>query len=128
MAPGNGDDPTARLRRELDHTRTRYRRIITTIAAVCGLLVALEGIGIGFALIGLHNLVHESNAGACDFFRDLSGLPVTVPPGEKVPSRLGVSLISDSRKSWTTFNCPGSLGKPDPSLVKWAGYYNIPVN
>jgi hypothetical protein len=106
----------------------RYRNIIILIVSACFFLFALVGIGVGVSLYQVHKLANQSNAGACDFFGDLADLPITVPQGVDKPSRFGVSLISDSRRSWHTFNCPGEQKKPDPTFVKWAHYYNIPIN
>lgn len=63
----------------------------------------------------------------CGFDRDLAGLPLTnLPNGH--PSKLGVRIISDSRGAWAGHGCPGHLPPPDPTYVRGAKFYNLPVN
>jgi hypothetical protein len=63
---------------------------------------------------------------ACDFWRDLSGLPVTNAAGTNKPSELGVSIIAHSRQAFRGSGCPGALPPPSPSFRHWAPYYHLP--
>ena len=58
---------------------------------------------------------------ACGFARDLGGVPL---PDKPRPSKLGVSLVTDSRAQWRTLHCPGALPVP-PGLAKWAAVYHL---
>ena len=62
----------------------------------------------------------------CQFDADLGTAPLTVPKGARA-SRFGVLIISDARTAWRRTGCPGRLGPPDPSFVKWARYYHLPA-
>ena len=62
----------------------------------------------------------------CRFDADLGTVPLTVPKGARAP-RFGVLIISDARTAWRRTGCPGRLGPPDPSFVKWARYYHLPA-
>lgn len=63
----------------------------------------------------------------CSFYRDLAGLPLAnLPNGH--PSELGVKIVSDSRGAWIGRGCPGKLPPPDPSYVRGAAFYHLPVN
>jgi len=116
------------LNAQLATLRMHYRNIIILILSACFILFALVGVGVGLSLYQVHALATQSNAGACDFFGDLASLPITTPEGISKPSRFGVQLVSDSRKSWHTFNCTGPEHKPDPTFVRWARYYKVPIN
>lgn len=59
---------------------------------------------------------------ACGFARDLGSVPL---PGKPRPSRLGVSLLADSRAQWRALRCPGELPPPSPGLAHWAAYYHL---
>ena len=63
---------------------------------------------------------------ACGFFTDLASLPVTPAPTVKRPTRLGVSIVADSRATAKAFGCP-VIPPPTDSLRKWAAYYHIPL-
>jgi hypothetical protein len=118
--------------------------------ALCVLFVVMIAIG-GANLLFTSNQVHavraqnvqiEQNARSlavanavlrkqitadCGFDRDLSGLPLTnLPNGH--PSELGVKIISDSRGAWAGHGCPGHLPPPDPTYVRGAKFYSLPVN
>jgi len=86
-------------------------------------------------LIGAFNffwtsrVVNAANARAralCQFDADLGTVPLTIPKGARA-SRFGVLIISDARTAWHRTGCPGRLGPPDPSFVKWARYYHLPA-
>lgn len=63
----------------------------------------------------------------CGWYGHIAGLPVPFAPGAQKPSELSVRLISDSRVAWNGHGCPGTIPVPDPSLVKWAAYYHLPL-
>lgn len=60
---------------------------------------------------------------ACAFAADVGSVPLPASPR---PSKLGVSLIADSRAQWRKLHCPGQLPVP-PGLAKWAAYYHVPA-
>jgi hypothetical protein len=60
----------------------------------------------------------------CAFAADLGGVPI---PGKPRPSRLGVSLVTDSRMQWRALHCPGTLPMP-PGLAHWAAVYHLPAS
>jgi hypothetical protein len=62
---------------------------------------------------------------SCGFAADIGGAPLPAAPR---PSKLGVSIIADSRAQWLALRCPGSLPPPSPGLVKWGPYYHKPVS
>jgi hypothetical protein len=61
---------------------------------------------------------------SCAFAADVGTVPLPAAPK---PSRLGVSLIADSRLQWRELGCPGSLAPPTPSFTHWARYYGLPA-
>jgi hypothetical protein len=67
---------------------------------------------------------------ACDFWEPLTSLPVTIPAGSKKPTQLSVKIITGARESYEG-QCAGDghppLPPPDPSVVKWAALYHLPV-
>jgi hypothetical protein len=63
----------------------------------------------------------------CGWYHDVSGLPITVPPGGSKPSIVVPRLVSDARASWVGHGCPGHLPAPSATFVKWARYYHLPV-
>jgi hypothetical protein len=71
------------------------------------------------------NQLRAATRSACQFAADLAGAPVVASPAGKA-SRLGVSIVSDSRQQWRGLGCPGRLAPPAPSFVKWARYYHLP--
>lgn len=68
-------------------------------------------------------------AKACDFWYPLTGLPVTTVTGQSHPTKLSIEIITGARESYEgQCNPPHPpMPPPDPSLVKWAGFYHIPV-
>jgi len=79
------------------------------------------------AISDQNEILRKQITGDCGFYRDLSGLPVQNAANGH-PSELGVKIISDSRAAWTGHGCPGKLPPPDPTFVRGAGYYRLPVN
>lgn len=62
---------------------------------------------------------------SCAFASDLGSVPVPALPR---PSKLGISLVADSRAQWRKLGCPGHLPPPQPSFVHWARYYRLPAS
>ena len=65
---------------------------------------------------------------SCGFWAGLAGLPATPAsprPGAR-PTRTAVVIIAGSRDAYQGQGC-GKLAPPDPSLVRWARFYHIPV-
>lgn len=58
---------------------------------------------------------------ACAFAADVGSVPL---PDAPRPTKLGVSLVVDSRAQWRKLHCPGTLPVP-PGLAKWAAYYHL---
>lgn len=70
---------------------------------------------------------------ACDFWYPLTSLPVTIVAGQTKPTELSVKIIAGSRESYAGQCLDGGVHRPplpppDPSLVKWAHYYHLPVS
>lgn len=65
---------------------------------------------------------------ACDFWYPLTGLPVTLNEATGKPTELSVQLIVGARESYAG-QCAGgrAILPADPTLVKWAAYYHLPV-
>ena len=64
--------------------------------------------------------IRRAQLSACQFNRDLS-------PLAGLQSKALILLISDSRRSFLTRRCPGTLPSPDPTYVQWARFYHVPV-
>lgn len=62
---------------------------------------------------------------SCAFAADLGSAPVVTGPSVKA-SRLGVTIVADSRAQWRKLGCPGHLAPPGPGFAKWARYYRLP--
>jgi hypothetical protein len=61
---------------------------------------------------------------SCGFAADVGSVPL--PPSPR-PSKLGVSLVADSRQQWRKLNCPGTLPMP-PGFAHWAAVYHLPAS
>lgn len=91
----------------------------------------------GFAvLLGAANLLwtsmqvnhlRDAVLAQCTFDADLGSAPVTVSPASGRPSRLGVTIVSDSRVAWHGLGCPGKLPPPAPSFARWAKEFHLPA-
>jgi hypothetical protein len=64
---------------------------------------------------------------SCAFAADLAGAPIVTSPPVR-PSKLGVTIVADSRAQWRNLGCPGHLAPPAPSFVKWARFYHLPAS
>lgn len=95
-----------------------------------GILAAIGFIAItvGGTVIYLNRqqlaVVHKQLIAGCDFFSDLARLPVDPVPPLKKPSKIGVSIVADSRIAATGLGCT-SIPPASASLKKWAAYYHI---
>ena len=59
---------------------------------------------------------------SCAFAADVGSVPI---PPRPVPSKLGISLVADSRAQWRELHCPGNLPAP-PGFARWAAFYDLP--
>lgn len=91
-------------------------------------LCLLSNLGVYIlAARSIHNLAVQQHA-QCKFYDDLGTAPIaSVGPGGKA-SILGVQIVSDARVAWHEGGCPGVQQAPDPTFLKWAAYYHLPVN
>jgi hypothetical protein len=63
---------------------------------------------------------------SCEFWRTLGALPVAVTKQAPQPSKLGVSIIAESRAAYAGQGC-GRLPPADPSFARWARAYHLPA-
>lgn len=63
---------------------------------------------------------------SCKFWEALAGIDVQPPPPTPKPSKLGVSIVADSRIAFLGQSC-GQIPDASASLVKWAAYYHLPL-
>lgn len=76
--------------------------------------------------------LQKSIASDCDFWYPLTSLPVTVNITTGKPTELSVQIITGARESYAG-QCTDDgvhrppLPPPDPSLIRWARYYHLPV-
>lgn len=97
------------------------RRAVVTLFI---LSLLLAGTNLFFTSSQVHRLQAAVQA-SCQFAADLGSAPVVASPGGKA-SRLGVSIVADSRQQWRKLGCPGRLTPPQPSFVQWARYFHLP--
>lgn len=100
-----------------DYQRTRWAAAAAVVAVLCAAVVVL-----GVLYIGQGARLRAS----CEFWRTLAPLPVTIAQQTGKPSRLGVSIIAESREAYEGQGC----GKPppaDPAFARWARYYHLPT-
>jgi hypothetical protein len=116
-------DESADLDAQLKALLRRNRRVQRAAEALIALVL------VGAVTYLLVALAQDSAriAASCHFWSDLGPAPVTVSPATGKPSLLGVRIISDSRVAWHGQDCGGVLPPPDPSFVRWAKYYRLPV-
>lgn len=100
------------------HGPTKGAVVLFIIAIVSSILFVVGSAA--YVLITTGNQINSS----CDFWHTLSTFPIAPVPPVKVPSKFGVTIVLDALKSYKGY-C-GTL-KPTPSLVKWAGYYHLPL-
>lgn len=87
------------------------------------IFVALFGASILYSAHQISQLERQQQA-SCAFAADVGSVPL---PDSPRPSKLGVSLVADSRAQWRELHCPGVLS-PSPGLTKWAAYYELPAS
>lgn len=66
----------------------------------------------------------------CSFWAPLVSLPVTIVPPANKPSKVGVQILAGSRIGYAGQCHPPNwapMPPADPSLVKWARIYHIPL-
>jgi hypothetical protein len=122
MGEGRVVQPVAALDAELKASLGRVHRVRWWLLCVLAVVVAA-------AIVALGVLVYRDEArlqASCRFYQHLAGAPVMAGASGKA-SRLGVSIIVDSRDAFTGQACPGSLPPPAPSLKRWAAYYRLRV-
>jgi hypothetical protein len=91
--------------------------------AVLSVIVLMVGAASIFFTAGEAARLRAGVLASCAFAADLGGAPF--PASAKV-SKLGVSIVADSRAQWRHLGCPGHLAPPAPSFVKWARFYHLP--
>lgn len=62
---------------------------------------------------------------SCDFWKQLGSVPIAPVPPLKAPSKFGVQIVLSSVEAYDGFGC-GKL-MPSPELIRWAGYYHLPL-
>lgn len=87
------------------------------------IILVVCGISLGFTATSF-NAAEKHTESACDFWRDLAGLPVTILSSTGKPSELSISIIAHSRTAFRGSGCTGPLPPPDPSFKKWAPYFH----
>jgi hypothetical protein len=114
----------ARIRaqdRQADDTAARRRNDSRKIGWILG--VALTVL-LAAAAANLY-LTLTRTAAACNFYQDLSGIPVAVSATTGKPSELSVGIVAHAREAFRGSGCAGILPPPAPSFVKWAPYYHL---
>lgn len=92
-----------------------------SIVALFALMLAVGAGNLLFTTSQVDQLRTQLQA-SCAFAADIGSVPL---PDSPTPSKLGVSLVVDSRAQWRELRCPGPLPEP-PGLAKWAAYYRLP--
>lgn len=99
----------------------RRRRLAAVLPYVISVVIGLTSLG--FTVVYVAQLSTQLQA-ACAFAADVGSVPLQAPPR---PSKLGVSIVVDSRAQWRALHCPGTL-PPSAGLAKWAAYYHLPAS
>lgn len=98
-------------------------RFLLRMAVLCALLIiACGGLTLGFLGEQHANHANKAVAGSCQFFRDLSSVPIA--PSS---TRALLSIIADARVAYETAGCQetkGELPPPDARVLPYipAGY------
>ena len=107
-------------------------RLNMTRGALKGLVVLL----LLMLLIGAANLLYtarqtyftETHARtSCAFYADIGTAPIIPPKSGVNPSKLGVTIVLDSRRAWYGLACPGHLAPLSARNAFWAHHYRIPL-
>jgi hypothetical protein len=116
--PRKVDDVDALLTRNLRSAhRIRWIMVAAVFTLMAGAIAAMA-----LVIAQQQDELHSS----CYVWRILSPQPVTIMKGATRPTPLGVSLIAGARDAFAGQRC-GNLPPADPSLVKWAKFYGIPL-
>lgn len=116
-APGKPAPET--LRWDMTHGAARAVVVMSVLMLVIG------GANLFFTTSEVSHL-RAAVLASCAFAADVGTAPVAANPATGKPSRLGISIVADSRKQWHQLGCPGQLPPPPPSFVWWARYYHLP--
>lgn len=92
------------------------------VVALFTLMMAIGGANLFWTSHQVSNL-RTAVLASCAFAADLGSVPI--PPAPK-PSKLGISLVADSRQQWRKLGCPGHLPPPQPVFARWARIYGLP--
>ena len=95
-----------------------YLAVVTLVLAAANLLFTSQEV----------TQVRGAVLAECRFNADLGSAPVAVNPKTGKASLLGVSIVSDARVAWQQLGCTGRLMPPQPSFVRWAKAYHLPVS
>ena len=106
--------------------RALSRRVSTPLWSVAVLFVLTVVVGVANLLFTTSQVdtLRAQQQAACAFAADLGSAPF---PSSPRPSKLGVSIVADSRSQWRKLHCPGTL-PVSPGLIKWGHFYRIPVS
>lgn len=138
------DTPAQALDKELKVALHRFQRMRWMMVGVAGFAVAIA-ITVGAVMLvrQSHQLRSDSDQisrneeqiaddgerllASCDFYRSAAPSPVSVDPGTGKAYKLSVSVIIGAREAYLGEGCAGRIPPPDPSLLRWAAYFRIPV-
>jgi hypothetical protein len=99
-------------------TADPFERGVYKLAGLCVLLILLcSALGIGLSAVARANRAQTGVQGSCQFWRDLSNLPLT-----KTSSVIAFTIVADSRIAYVTQDCAdkfGKLQKPDPRVLPY---------
>jgi hypothetical protein len=92
----------------------KQRRLVLAFLILNGVVTVLFGAGLVVFFLSVR--------GSCGFYRDIAVAPVNAKA-----SQLGIQIVVDSRNSFSTLHCSGTLPPPSYSLLQLAHHYGIPV-
>lgn len=114
--------PTADIDAELSHAIKGVHRLRWTGTLVLAVVFVVALAAGALVLVRQQNQLSAS----CSLYRDLSALPVKPIPPVRRPSKLGITIVVDSRIAYLG-ECSHDIPSPDPSLVFWAHFYHLTV-
>ena len=116
--PAHTDDVDEKLKRNLRLAqRTRWVLVTAVFMLLIGAVIFLS--------ITAASQQREL-AASCEVWSILAPQPVTVNPATGRPTPLSVSIIAAARQAYEGQHCGPPLSA-DPSVVKWARIFNIPL-